>query len=318
VKRGGWKPAGAILLLGLIAGCGYIGPPMAPTLDIPSDVRDLRAIEYGDKIQVSFTIPDLTTEGLALKSVRSVELFAGLGAPPSDAHYNVSATGPGPVEYDDVPVQSWLGKTIILGVRATGPKGRTSGWSNFVSLMVGPPLPVPTGLDAKNLKEGVGLTWQGVGPRFRILRAAGDGPLDVVGETDKPEYVDDKAQFGTSYKYRVLTFASENYMSVVSDAAAVTPVDVFPPAVPTGVTATTGLRTIEVAWDRNTEPDFRGYNVFRSVDGGAFEKIADLIETPSFSDTKVESGKTYRYQISAVDLIGNPSDRSAPASASLP
>jgi hypothetical protein len=318
VKRGGWKPAGAILLLGLLAGCGYIGPPMAPTLDIPSDVRDLRAIEYGDKIQVSFTIPDLTTEGLMLKSVRSVQLFAGLGAPPSDAQYKVAASGPGAVEYDDVPVQAWLGKTIILGVRATGPKGRTSGWSNFVQLLVGPPLAVPTNLDAKNLKDGVGLTWKGAGPRYRVLRGVGDGPLDVLGDTDKPEYLDGKAQFGASYKYRVLTLGSDTYMSVVSDAAAVMPVDVFPPEVPMGVTATAGLNTIEVAWDRNTEPDFRGYNVFRSVDGGPFEKVADLIEAPNFSDTKVESGKTYRYQVSAVDLIGNPSERSAPVTGVLP
>lgn len=302
----------------LLAGCGYIGPPMAPTLDIPSDVRDLRAIEYGDKIQVSFTIPDLTTEGLMLKSVRSVQLFAGLAAPPSDAQYKVAASGPGPVEYDEAPVEAWLGKTIILGVRATGPKGRTSGWSNLVQLMVGPPLPAPTDLDAKNLKDGVGLTWKGAGPRYRVLRAAADGPVEVLGETDKPEYLDGKAQFGASYKYRVLTLGSDTYMSTVSDAAPVTPVDVFPPEVPMGVAATTGLNTIEVSWDRNTEPDFRGYNVFRSVDGGPFEKVADLIEAPNFSDAKVESGKTYRYQVSAVDLIGNESARSAPAAASLP
>ncbi len=317
MKREGCS-AGAILLLGLLAGCGYIGPPMAPTLDIPSDVRDLRAIEYGDKIQVSFTIPDLTTEGLMLKSVRSAQLFAGLGAPPADAQYKVPAAGPGPVEYDEVPVQSWLGKTIILGVRATGPKGRTSGWSNFAQLMVGPPLPVPTDLDAKNLKDGVGLTWKGAGPRYRVLRAPGDGPLEVLGDSDKPEFLDSKAQFGTNYKYRVLTLGSDSYMSVVSDAATVTPVDVFPPDVPTGVAATTGLNTIEVSWDRNTEADFRGYNVVRSLDGGPFEKVADLIEAPNFSDTKVQPGQTYRYQVSAVDLVGNQSDRSAPVAAVLP
>jgi hypothetical protein len=311
-------PAGAILLLGLIAGCGYIGPPMAPTLDIPSDVRDLRAVEYGDKIQVSFTIPPLTTEGLALKSVRLVQLFAGPAAPPSDVNYKVAATGPGPVEYDDVPVQTWLGKTIILGVRATGPKGRTSGWSNLVQLMVGPPLESPTGLETKNTKDGVGLTWKGTGPHFRILRAAGDGPLEAIGDTDKPEYLDGKAQFGTAYKYRVLALSSDTYMSVASDASAVTPIDTFAPEVPAGVTATTGLRTIEVAWDRNTEADFRGYNVFRSVDGGPFEKVGDLLEAPNFSDAKVESGKTYRYQVSAVDLLGNESARSMLAVASLP
>ena len=291
---------------------------MAPTLDIPQNVTDLRALEYGDKIQVTFTISSLTTEGLMLKSLRSVDLFAGTSAPPLDMHYDVPATMPGPVEYDEIPVQPWLGKTIFLGVRATGPKKKTSGWSNFVQIMVGPPLQPPTAVDAKNVKDGVELTWRGTGPRFRVLRAAGDGPLVRLADADKPEYLDGSAQFGTMYQYRVLTLSSDTYMSVASEAGKVTPIDTFAPEVPTDVTAAPGVNTIEVAWDRNTEPDFKGYNVFRSVDGGPFVKVADLIETPTFSDSKVEAGKTYRYEVSAVDLTGNESARSMPATAALP
>ncbi len=321
------KQSGAILLLlmlhGSLGGCGYIGyigPPMAPTLDLPLDVTDLRAVEYGDKIQVTFTIAPLTTEGLKLKSLRSVDLFAGTTSPPSDMHYAVPASVPGPVAYDEIPVRAWQGKTIFLGVRATGPKKKTSGWSNLVPMTVGPPLPSPTMLAAKNLKDGVGLTWQGTGTRFRVLRAVGDGPLERLGETEKPEYLDASAQFGMKYQYRVLALASDTYMSVASEPPAeIAPKDEFPPAVPTGVTAAPGVNTIEVAWDRNTEADFKGYNVFRSVDGGPFEKVAGLIETPTFSDSKVEAGKTYRYVVSAVDLLNNESDRSAPpATAVLP
>ncbi len=319
------KRSGAILLLlvllGPLGGCGYIGyigPPMAPTLDIPLNVADLRAVEYGDKIQVTFTIAELTTEGLKLKSLRSVDLFAGTTSPPSDTHYAVPASAPGPVAYDEIPVQAWVGKSIFLGVRATGPKKKSSGWSNLVPIMIGPPLQSPTKLVVQNLKGGVGLTWQGTGPRFRVLRASGDGPLERLGETDRPEWLDASAQFGVKYQYRVLAVASDTYMSVVSDPAPITPEDKFPPEVPTGVTAAPGVNTIEVAWDRNTEPDFKGYNVFRSVDGGPFEKVADLIETPTFSDSKVEPGKTYRYSISAVDLLGNESERSAPQAAALP
>ena len=188
------KRSGAILLLLCFlaaGGCGYvgyIGPPMAPTLDIPLNVTDLRAVEYGDKIQVTFTISELTTEGLKLKSLRSVDLFAGLASPPADTHYDVPASMPGPVAYDEIPVQAWIGKNIILGVHATGPKKKTSGWSNFVQMMVGPPLQPPTMLDARNLKDGVGLTWKGTGPRFRVLRAAGDGPLERLADVEKPEY----------------------------------------------------------------------------------------------------------------------------------
>ena len=77
------------------------------------------------------------------------------------------------------------------------------------------------------------------------------------------------------------------------------------------MTATPGVNAIELAWDRNTESDFKGYNVFRSVEGGPFEKIASLIEAPTYSDHQVEVGKKYRYAVSAVDLTGNESQRSA-------
>ena len=52
-------------LCGLLTGCAYIGPPLAPSLDMPSRVYDLRAIERGPNLVQP--IPPLTTEGLTLK-----------------------------------------------------------------------------------------------------------------------------------------------------------------------------------------------------------------------------------------------------------
>ncbi len=72
-----------------------------------------------------------------------------------------------------------------------------------------------------------------------------------------------------------------------------------------------GPESIEVSWQRSPEADTAGYYVYRSVDGGAFERLGDKVTLPAFSDRKVEHGKTYRYQISAVDQKKNESDRSA-------
>jgi fibronectin type 3 domain-containing protein len=71
-------------------------------------------------------------------------------------------------------------------------------------------------------------------------------------------------------------------------------------------------QSIELAWTRNTEPDFRGYNIFRSVDNRPFEKIASLIGDPTYGDSNIEAGKKYRYTLSAVDLTGNESAQSSP------
>ena len=69
----------------LLCGCGYIGPILPPALDIPQRATDLRAAEYGDRIVAYFTLPALTTEGLPLKSVESVEVVAGVPPNPLES-----------------------------------------------------------------------------------------------------------------------------------------------------------------------------------------------------------------------------------------
>jgi fibronectin type 3 domain-containing protein len=90
-----------------------------------------------------------------------------------------------------------------------------------------------------------------------------------------------------------------------------TAADVFPPAVPSGVTALAAADSINVAWHRNTEPDLKGYCVYRSTNNGPFERQGDLIGVPTYTDRKVEHGKTYAYRVTAVDKRGNESEPSS-------
>jgi hypothetical protein len=310
----------------LLAGCAYIGGVKAPSLEIPLGVTDLRAAEYGDRILVQFTIPMLTTEGDPLKSLRSVDLYAGPANSPFNftswsegaTRYSVPPSGPGPYTFPRVPVQEWTGKTITLAVRATGPKGRVSAWSNPAVLSVGPPLATPTDLQAANTKDGVRLTWMGSAPKYRVYRWVGEEQQMPIADTNAPEYLDASSQFGTEYHYMVIALEDETRESVPSQMASIIPKDIFPPAVPAGLTASAANNAIELAWVRNTEADFRGYNVFRAEGNGPFEKIAMLIDVPLYRDAQVEPGKTYRYQVSAVDLLNNESERSAPVTAALP
>jgi hypothetical protein len=286
---------------------------MPPTLDIPVTITDLRAWESGNNIEFEFTLPAKTTENLDLKSVRSIELRIGENERDSKL-IGLPLTKPGPVT-GEVPAQMWIGKTVVLQVSATGPKGKASAWSNPVSLVVIQPLAPPTTPKPQNVERGVELTWTGTGPRYRIFRAEGDGQPQKLADSDGPRYLDDTTVYGTRYRYRVQAIAGENQWSVVSEAAEITPEDKFPPAVPEGLSAVSAPQTIELTWTRNTEMDFRGYNIFRSVDNGPFNIYATLVEAPTFSDSKIEAGKKYRYRVSAVDLTGNESAQSAPAEA---
>ncbi len=302
-----------MLAAALLSACGYVGPPQPPTLDIPVTITDFRAWEYGDNIEIAFTLPALTTENLPLTGVRSIELR--IGENPADSKLvGLPIAKPGPVTAQ-VPAQAWIGQTILLAVRATGPKGKPSAWSNPASLLVIQPLATPSTPKPQNVAKGVELTWTGTGPRYRIFRAEGDGQPQQLADSAGPPYLDETTSYGIRYRYRVQAIAGDRQWSVVSEAAEITPVDTFPPAVPEGLSAVPTPQSIELAWTRNTESDFRGYNVFRSIDNGPFEKIASLIEAPTFSDSKIQSGTKYRYTVSAVDLTGNESVQSAPVEA---
>ncbi len=141
----------------------------------------------------------------------------------------------------------------------------------------------------------------------RAIRSPSSGRRLTPPNTSTPLPITARA-----YQYLVQAVAGPTQQSEVSAPATITPKDIFPPAVPSGVSAVAGVNAIELAWERNTEPDFKGYNVYRSVDGGPFEKIASEITAPAYSDHQVESGNTYRYQVSAVDVNGLESQRSAP------
>jgi len=314
------QPVLPVVLLTMLGGCGYVGPVQPPSLAIPMRVTDLRAGEFGDKIIADFTIPPLTTEGLPLKGVRSVDVYAGVAPNPfNDAAYVAgakryqvtAATGPGPLT-QEIPIADWIGKTVMVRVRATGPKGKTSGWSNFVVVPVEAALAQPADVKAENLPTGIGITWHGpAGAHYHLYRAAGgDGPMPLDTVND-PNYLDTTIEFGTSYQYFVETFQGDLQRSVTAATQPILREDTFAPSVPAGLTAEPGTNSIELSWERNTDARFQGYNIYRSIDGGAFEKIASLIVAPAYSDRPVVAGKRYAYQISAVGVNGLESARSA-------
>jgi penicillin-binding protein len=62
----------------------------------------------------------------------------------------------------------------------------------------------------------------------------------------------------------------------------------------------------------STQADVAGYRLYRSVNGGAFEKIEASVptgEAPKFVNY-ISSSQTYRYYVTAVDVVGNESAQS--------
>ncbi len=60
-----------------------------------------------------------------------------------------------------------------------------------------------------------------------------------------------------------------------------------------------------------------GYNVYRSRPDGSFEPLASVV-APTYVDTKVSSGTTYYYFVTAVGGAGKESPPSNQSSATIP
>jgi hypothetical protein len=137
--------------------------------------------------------------------------------------------------------------------------------------------------------------------------------------------LDTTAHTGNTYRYvaqriQEVTLAGHTLQiaSLPSTPAETAYRDVFPPPVPVGLVsaANTASKAIDLDWTPDVDPGLAGYIVYR--------RRADTSETPqrispagkpvttsAWSDTTALSGQRYAYSVSAIDLSGNESHRSA-------
>lgn len=313
------RVSGLASLALLLCGCGYVGDPLPPALDLPISIQDLQAYQRGDRLYIRFTIPQLTTEGTAIRNLKGIDLRVG----PSEEPFNVQAWSE---RAEQVPVDlpstqlveistgaaKWMGRETIVAVRLLNSRDRASDWSNLVIVPIRKPLSAPASVDAKPDPAGIKLTWNSaLGPKveYRIYRrTAKDKASLQVGTSDRTEFVDRQVTQGETYLYQVQA-AQDRTESMLTDPVSVTAKDVAPPARPEGLSAISGLASIELGWQQNTDPDFESYNVYRAEEGAEFASVATKLTAPTFSDKQVMPGKRYRYAVSAVDRTGNESQR---------
>jgi len=231
----------------------------------------------------------------------------------------------------------------IYAVEIMNDRGRSAGLSNQVVVPLAPTIAPPTDVSAQIGADGVRVSWSGgVSPqppagltfRYRIeRRPAGAGGYVALNDIDPSSdgtYLDQTFEWETKYEYRITSVtdvrSAGRQASVEGDDSAPAKIftkDIYPPAQPVGLQAvfsSVGQKPfVDLTWAPNIETDVAGYNVFRRTAGGEWQKLNQkATQVPSFRDESVQPGIKYEYSVSAVDLRGNESQRSAPTTEEVP
>jgi hypothetical protein len=246
------------------------------------------------------------------------------------------------------------GGSLVYVVRTRAAKKRASADSNAVSVRM---FPVPeriAHLEARITESAIELSWtapartSGGDPLaafsgYRIYRGELDPssaeaaskdfaqakwktPLALVAPSDDTNYYDTLFDFGKTYAYivRSVELVEGNTIeSSDSDAAIVSPRDIFPPVAPQNLVAAIfpantpgavpGAVLVDLSWSINLETDLAGYRVYRSEQQDTRGVLVTpvLLLAPAYRDTSVEPGHRYWYSVTAVDRAGNESEPSA-------
>jgi hypothetical protein len=353
--------AGTAVWVVLLAGCGTPGAPQPPSLNLPDRVTDLSAARNGNRVALTWTMPRRNTDKLPLKGIVAVRVCRREGLSVdvegcTSAGELQLAPGLRGSFAEMLPSSLSAGAPRVLSyfVELANRKGRSAGLSNAATVLAGEaPAPV-TGLAAQVRKDGVVLRWtadQSAGAirLERTLLTASPprphtGPIPTAPEpTEQNLFVESRSgaaldkniTLGNTYEYRAQRVLRESVdgktldlNGELSPPIRVEALDVFPPAIPTGLVAVAtaadvGSSTeasIDLSWQPNIEADLAGYEVYRREEQTPWQRISGDQPAigPAFHDAHVLAGHTYRYGVSAVDKDGHESGRSMEAQETVP
>ncbi|HTO86978.1 MAG TPA: hypothetical protein VMR54_05545 [Thermoanaerobaculia bacterium] len=121
-------------------------------------------------------------------------------------------------------------------------------------------------------------------------------------------YIDTAVGYGMSYFYTVRATlpAKPRIEGPAAEEVGIRYVDVYPPSAPGRLDALSEANLVRLVWDPVPAPDVAGYLVFRAeADAEPVRVTEKPVSDTFFTDTKVPSGKRYRYTVRAVDTAGN-------------
>ena len=99
MKLLGGKLLLVVAAAGCLAGCASIGPPQAPSLELPKPPSDLHAARKGDKVTLSWTIPARTTDRQRTRYLGKTEICRSVATAPKQCGTPVGEAAP-PADFE--------------------------------------------------------------------------------------------------------------------------------------------------------------------------------------------------------------------------
>lgn len=231
---------------------------------------------------------------------------------------------------------------LRYAIRFVNASGQKAGFSN--SLLIEPTSKVaagPASLTAEPSQDAIRLKWQASQTNidastppsmlgYNIYRSTSEKePAKLLNKTPvtATAFDDEFFEFGKDYYYFVRAISvgtqAKPIESSESNILKFKAVDTFAPSAPSAITVAAAPGTISIFFAVNPEKDVVGYKIYRSTDpnlprGEWTALTPELSKTNTFQDTKVESGKTYYYYLTATDKFGNVSEISEVVSETVP
>jgi len=319
------QPAWALGLC-LLAACGVKRPPIPPSELLPKPPAKLEARARERCVSLSWPEPlPPPARYQVLRRTAEESAPAPLAELPSNSR-----------DFTDCGVPP--GPAAGYQVRSLDAKGKAGPPSPELKIVFPPSPPAPADLKTEPGDGFAQLCWTNPPAveaqlGFRIYQAPESGPYATASRNSEPVpgpcWVDGNLTNGKTYRYQVRavvkTEAGIEVEGPASPEATAAPEDKVAPLPPTELVAAPSAQGMELRWNRNLEPDLRGYYVYRRLKSESrYRRLnAEPLTEPRYldADPDLRPGREYLYTVTAVDNAPEPNESqpSAPAAAvSLP
>jgi len=323
----------SVLLLFMIIlvnyGCGYKSPPLALESTIPPQINDLTCSVVSGRIVLSWTMPEKVRHG---DTVEGFRIYSGYF--PKDKFcadcplkfqksFDIFPDSSEGFKVDQKKAEFGFGTPLngqyyIFSIQVIDSKGRFGKRAKPLVIFVENIPAKVSGFSAIQKNGKIVLSWEPfASPEifYNIYRSNNKNQVNLINHSMKgiDSYSDKDVNYETEYKYKIAACIDLNGKYIEGERSQDLVIyfkDIIPPKKPYGLFAICMKGTIILRWEKVSDIDLAGYNVYRASEKEPACVKLNLkpVVEPYYHDLNVKSGVTYKYSISAVDKAKEPNE----------